>query len=261
MGTAACIGCRQITSMRLGSREEVQLLNVAQSLAIEIYGESRPQRPGHNEDAFLISTRRESTFAALADGAGAAGGVAAKALIHFNNLIRDARSRKISSPSTWARWVRILDSLVSGSGEETTFVAIAITGNEAVGISAGNSRLYLVRREGGVAACRLLTGGATKSRLGSGRAEAFPIRQILNPGDTLLLLSDGCWTQLDQHLIRRIVKRARRLSEIPRKILDAAERADLTEFATRDNPYRDDATAVALRIAPPTPHLQSPFHF
>jgi hypothetical protein len=38
---------------------------------------------------------------------------------------------------------------------------------------------------------RILTDGASKFRLGSGKAEAFPIRQSLASGKILLLLTDG----------------------------------------------------------------------
>ena len=86
----------------------------------------------------------------------------------------------------------------------------------------------------------MLTEGASKFRLGSGRAEAFPIRQTMTSGEILLLLSDGAWTPLGPYLLKKavITAVARHFSDIPEAILEAAGRAGRV----------DDMTAIALRL-------------
>jgi hypothetical protein len=63
-------------------------------------------------------------------------------------------------------------------------VGVAVVEGVAVGTCAGDSRAYLLTRDGEL---RILTDGASKFRLGSGKAEAFPIRHALIRGEMLLL--------------------------------------------------------------------------
>jgi hypothetical protein len=86
-----------------------------------------------------------------------------------------------------------------------------------------------------------LTDGASKFRLGSGKAEAFPIRHALIRGEMLLLLSDGAWTPLVLYPMKKVVHTAmaRHFSEVPVAILEAAGKSGRA----------DDMTALTLRLA------------
>lgn len=76
----------------------------------------------------------------------------------------------------------------------------------AVGCAVGDSRLYLLNREGNL---YIVTDGAKKARLGSGSAEPFTFRiDPLLPGDVLLLLSDGAYTPLSMNELQRTVTAA-----------------------------------------------------
>jgi serine/threonine protein phosphatase PrpC len=107
-----------------------------------------------------------------------------------------------------------------------------------VGAWVGDSRAYRIDREGGV---ELLTDGSSRFRLGSGRAEPRPIHLPVEPGELVLLLTDGAWTPLagSPYRLGRLVMEAalRHLSEVPSAILDAASRAGRA----------DDMTAVVVR--------------
>lgn len=205
-------------------------------MRVEAFAASLPQQ-GHtqNEDAFLIG-RGERTFVALCDGAGNAERAAKRALILFEKLLNEATPEEIASLESWAKWVKLLDSSLLG-GSQSTFLAVAIVGSEAIGACAGDSRAYLVNREGQT---KILTDGAAKHRLGSGQAQAFPIRHTLGAGAVLLLLSDGAWTPLSPYLLQKAVAgaAARHFSEVPQAILQAAGRTGRA----------DDMTTVAVRI-------------
>jgi len=207
---------------------------------VECYGATRPQQGrSANEDAFLI-TGGATPLVALCDGAGNAEMAAKKVLRLFRKLFEEAAPEDVERFPTWASWVRVLDSSLLG-GSQSTFVAGAVLGDRIVGACAGDSRAYLIDRDGN---CKILTDGsqgpASKLRLGSGRAEPSPIHQLLQPRDVVLLLSDGAWTPLSPELIRRAVVGAalNHFSEVPQAVLDAASRTGRA----------DDMTAVALRL-------------
>ena len=123
-----------------------------------------------------------------------------------------------------------------GSGLPEPVLAVAAMDTLAVGACAGDSRAYLLNREGG---CRILTEGASKFRLGSGKAEAFPLREALAAGDILLLLTDGAWTPLSPYLLKKAVMGvAGHFSDVAMAVLDAAARTGRA----------DDMTAVSLRV-------------
>jgi len=203
---------------------------------IEAFAATRPQQGRtQNEDAFLIG-RGERPFAALADGAGNAERAAKRVLTLFEKLLSEATPGEIATVETWAKRVKLLDSSLLG-GAQSTFLAVVFTGNEAAGVCVGDSRAYLINREG---QCRILTDGAAKHRLGSGTAQPFPIRLTLGPGDIMLLLSDGAWTPLNLYALQKTVVTAtvKHFSEVPAAILDAAGKAGRA----------DDMTAIAVRI-------------
>ena len=135
------------------------------------------------------------------------------------------------------RWAKSLDSALVG-GPESTLVAAAVIGLEAVITWVGDSRAYLVPLEGQM---RLLTEQASKARLGSGDAQPTVARQPLRPRDVLVLLSDGVWGPLGPSGLERVVRStlAGDFTDVPGAILDAASRRGRS----------DDMTAVTMRIA------------
>jgi serine/threonine protein phosphatase PrpC len=204
---------------------------------IECYAATKPQQgKTANEDAFLIG-HGHTPCAVLCDGAGNAQQAAKRVLTLFDKLLTEATTEQLLDHATWNKWVKLLDSSLLG-GNQSTFVALAIVNGIAVGSCSGDSRAYLLNRDGDL---RILSDGASKFRLGSGRAEALPIRHPLGSGETLLLLSDGAWTPLGLYPLKKAVQGVvgRHFSEVPQAILEAAGKTGRA----------DDMTAIALRLA------------
>jgi serine/threonine protein phosphatase PrpC len=189
-------------------------------MKVECYAATRPQDGRTtNEDAFLI-IREGTPVAAVCDGAGAAEQVAKRVVRLFELWVREATLGQILDPKTWVSWVRNLDSALLG-GSQSTFLAVAVAGDQLVGASAGDSQAYLLGAEGGF---QYLTPGADKSRLGSGEVKPFTFSVTLKPRDIVLLMSDGAWTPLGPYLIEKTVRPAalQHFSEVPVALLDAA---------------------------------------
>lgn len=204
----------------------------------ECFGQSRPQegrQQTQNQDAFHVG-RQPVPWMALCDGAGNAQSVGRRALGLLETWAREAKPEELLRDATWLRWAKGLDSALL-NGPEATFVAAAAIGDEVVGVVAGDSRAYLVPMDG---ATRLLTGTASKSRLGSGETAPAVFRDTLAPRDVLLLVSDGAWTPLGTAGIERAVRRmlAGVFADLPAAVLDEASRRGRA----------DDMTAVALRL-------------
>jgi serine/threonine protein phosphatase PrpC len=204
---------------------------------IECYAATTPQQgKTANEDAFLIR-HGQIPCAALCDGAGNAQQAAKRVLTLFEKLLTEVTMEQLLDHATWNKLVKLLDSSLLG-GNQSTFVAVAMVNGVAVGSCSGDSRVYLLNRDGEL---RILSDGASKFRLGSGRAEAIPIRHPLSPGETLLLLTDGAWTPLGMYPLKKAVQSVmgRHFSEVPQAILEAAGKTGRA----------DDMTAIALRLA------------
>ena len=206
--------------------------------SLECYAATRPQEGrSTNEDAFLIANEG-TPLVALCDGAGNAEQAARKVLRLLRRHYSQADQGSIDRFSTWARWVGLLDSALLG-GAQSTMVAVAARGRRVVGVAVGDTRAYLIDREGDVQILTGADGAAGKARLGSGRAQGSPIHLELAPRDVLLLVSDGAWTPLSPELLRRAVVSAamRHFSDVSQVVLDAASRYGRA----------DDMTAVAMR--------------
>ena len=188
-----------------------------------------------NEDAFLIE-HAPVPFAVLCDGAGNVQQTAKCPLALFKKFVGEATNEQLLDHNAWIEWVKLLDSSLFG-GNQSTFVAVAIINSFAIGACTGDSRAYLLKPDGNL---RILTDGATKSRLGSGQAEAFPIRQKLDSRDILMLLSDGAWSQLGLYDLRKAVQGTIgwHFSQVPIAILEAAGKFGRL----------DDMTAIAIRV-------------
>ena len=139
----------------------------------EIFAATRPQNGRtQNEDDFLVG-RGVYPVAALADGAGNASLAARKALAMFSKFHSDTEKTcplDLLTAETWQKWVKLLDSNLLG-GAQSTFCAFTFgavedaTGKRrdvAVGCAVGDSRLYLLNREGKLS---IVTDGAKKARL------------------------------------------------------------------------------------------------
>ncbi len=207
-------------------------------MRVECCAASRPQQGRtQNEDAFLIH-RGAVPFVALCDGAGNAQLAAKRVLTLFEKLVAEECVEELVDAVNWKRWAKILDSSLLG-GAQSTFISLAVVGQVATGVCVGDSRAYLIDRDG---RCQISTEGAAKQRLGSGAINPFSLRFSLNSRDILLLMSDGAWTPLNLGLLQRTVMGAavRHFTEIPGAILDVAGRAGRA----------DDMTVVALRLVP-----------
>lgn len=212
-------------------------MDMAAGTKVECFAATRQQQGRTaNEDAFLIG-HGQVPYAALCDGAGNAQQAAKRVLALFEKLLTETPVEEIRNDVTWARWVKLLDSSLLG-GNQSTIVGVAILGGEAVGVCAGDSRAYLLTRNGEL---RILSEGASKFRVGSGKAIGFPIRHAMEPGEILLLMSDGAWTPLSLYLLKKTLQgtMGRHFSELPVAILDAAGKSGRA----------DDMTAVAIRLA------------
>lgn len=198
-------------------------------MKVECYSATRTQLgKTSNEDAFLIG-RGPIPYAVLCDGAGNAQQSAKKVCSLFQKLISEPA--EIKDSTTWQRWIKILDSSLLG-GHQSTFLGVALVGNQLVGASVGDSRLYVFDREGEL---RILTD--TTKRLGSGHAAAYVIRHSLKSGEIFLLMSDGAYSPLNPCSLKKAIVgvTSRHFSEMPEAILNAGKSRE------------DDATVVALR--------------
>lgn len=203
---------------------------------MEIYAATKRQDGGStNEDAFAIG-RGEMPYAALCDGTGNAKGVAKRALSLFQKLFSEASTEEVTRFATWSNWAKVLDSAFMG-GPQSTFVAVAVVGNQVVGSCVGDSRLYRLIPDGGI---EIITESASKYRLGSGRVEPCPIHLSFKPGEILLLASDGAWTPLGIPTLQRVWERSitRHFSEFPTLLLDEASKRGCA----------DDMTVITMRM-------------
>lgn len=204
---------------------------------VECFGESRPQEgrlQTLNQDAFLIG-RSPVAWMALCDGAESARSIAKRALGLLEGRIAGASLGEILRDTTWQAWARSLDSALIG-GPESTLVAVAVVGEQVIGVSVGDSRAYVLPVEGSL---RQLPASASRARLGSGETEPAVFRETLAARDVLLLLSDGAWTPLAQAELERAVRSMalKPFADMPSTVLDACAR----------HGRADDMTAVTLR--------------
>jgi len=155
----------------------------------------------NNDDAFAVFG---GDIAVLCDGAGNARSAAHKALASlqppFANL---------------GQIVNRLNTVMLGLGSESTLVAIQVTGDLLLEVSAGDS-ILMVYRDGTLHRLN----HNTRRRLGSGAPELCESRFSLNRYDVILLASDGL--TLDKYRLTETVKRYMlQPSDLPEAILSA----------------------------------------
>lgn len=226
-----------------------------------------------NEDRALILTRAGETLLVLADGMGghARGDLAAEAFV--DTFRRRFHKRDPATPP-----MRFLVDAFQAAHEVilavgrscrppvqplTTGVACLVTADTAYWAHVGDSRLYLMRgarilhrTRDHTPVAELLAAGLITQR----EARRHPMRNHvsqclgsaanppevalgpavpLQPGDTLLLCSDGFWSPLGEH----------RLLELPRAEHLAATLETLALTAEQlTHPNSDNVTAIACRL-------------
>jgi len=111
-------------------------------MAVAIYGGTKAQN-GTNEDAFLIEPGK---LAVVCDGAGNAQQAAKRVVTLFKKLA-DENPDQLRDPASWQRWIKLLDSSLLGQNQ-STFVGVAVVDSIAVGAVVGDSRIYLLDRDG-----------------------------------------------------------------------------------------------------------------
>ena len=208
-------------------------------LRVECFGSSLPQDGPHttvNQDAFIIGGIRPIYWMALADGAGNAQNCATRSLRMFEERIADVSLAKMLRDDTWTKWVKSMDSALTG-GPQSTFVGAAVVGDEIIGVSAGDSRAYLIPF--GENTARILTSLTNKERLGSGDVKPHVFHTCLQPRDVVLLCSDGVWTILG-NAVEAVVKtnNLKNFADMPTEIINHASKRGRA----------DDMTAVVLRL-------------
>jgi serine/threonine protein phosphatase PrpC len=208
-------------------------------MRVECYGATLPQADREhteNQDAFAI-VRVPVVTALVCDGAGNAQLAAKRVTVLFERWLAEMTLGQMLAADPWPHWVRLADSALL-DGPECTLAAVSMIGGEARGVLVGDSRIYLLPEDGG---CRLLAEPVSKARLGSGDAQATPVRHHMAAHDMLLLATDGAWTPLGPVRLERAARKAAlgHLSDVPPAILEAAGQRGRA----------DDMTAVALRLA------------
>ena len=196
-------------------------------MSLEAYAATLPrQARTANEDAFWIRSRSAEgspPFLAIADGAGAAEGVARRVLRGFERWTVETPAEEIATFAPWSRFVQTTDLGMAGGGREATFAALAFLEDRIVGVVVGDSRIVLWRRDGDL---DLVSEGAPKWRLGSGVAQPWPIHLPFERGDVAMLLTDGSWTPLARGRLRSTVARSvvEAFPELPERLLREASR-------------------------------------
>lgn len=195
---------------------------------MDAYGRSLANGDGlPNEDAFLIGRRNgRATWAGLADGAGRAGGLAARLLRQIDRELEpDAPS------SSLGQLLRRLDAELEG-GPQSTLTLLMGRGPTAIFAWAGDSRILSRSPEGRL---ELLT--PPLPRLGSGGLDPGMGIRPAPAGSTFLLLSDGAWSGLGFSGLQLALGRpCGHPSDLPSLVLEVASR--------RGRP--DDLTCVTV---------------
>jgi len=225
-----------------------------------------------NQDRMGYSFTRDALLLVLADGMGghAAGEVAATIALQTLSMMFRMQARPyVKKPERFledaleqAHWDILAYANAHGMPEtpRTTVVACLVQHNCAVWAHCGDSRLYWVRRNQVLARTRdhshleylIERGRARESErnthpdrnklyncLGAGQAPRIEIsRQVtLEPGDTLLLCSDGLWSMLPETEIVHRLSTSTIVQAVP----------DLVSMAAAIGGARaDNTTALAI---------------
>jgi serine/threonine protein phosphatase PrpC len=227
-------------------------------MQFSIYQESRRGARKSNQDRIAYCYSREALLMLVADGMGGhlRGELAAEIAVQtITEAFRRAAKPSLSDPRSFLRQAitqahRAIIQNADDSGlpesPRTTCVACVVQDNAACWAHAGDSRLYHIR-EGSILA-RTKDHSLVQQLIDSGRIReesvaAHPERNRifnclgsqqlprvdlseetrLNPGDSLILCSDGLWSPLSDKIISSAVLKIGIMQSIP-ELLDEAER-------------------------------------
>ncbi len=154
------------------------------------------------EDAVRVIQTPDAVAFAVADGAGGVGGGARAARLvvdGFEGVIGEMAPGD-GTPERWCEFLLRLDAELQRDPDagESTAIAAVVRDNEVVGASVGDSEAWAMGPDG---ACKVLTSGQQKWRLGSGRANPVGFRAtVMNA--VLLAATDGLFHAAKADTIR-----------------------------------------------------------
>ncbi|MBX3233363.1 MAG: SpoIIE family protein phosphatase [Labilithrix sp.] len=155
-----------------------------------------------SQDRADVFARGETAVLVVADGAGGVGD-GARAADHLVDRVREAvldADFDLAAPAAWSRLFADVDRALVGVGETTAVVVVLMTGL-LVHAAAGDSEAWLVRAD----ASERLTAGASRARLGTGRARpSASVRRELD--GRLVVASDGLFRHTRSEAIERVVR-------------------------------------------------------
>lgn len=158
---------------------------------------------GAGQDRAAVIEAGDARVIVLADGAGGVGGgerAAEAVLADVTAALSEGISTNTVRP--WIARLLKLDRQLQGIGETTAIVAIVQPGR-VLGVSAGDSDLWLTNLPGGLPP-RRLTERQQKTRLGTGVASIKPFDEFCRTG-TLVAGSDGLWNHLPVDRVQELV--------------------------------------------------------
>lgn len=208
-----------------------------------------------NQDFFYLGKVNERILAAVADGVGGnkGGETASRIAVEvFTNKIQEGASLAECMDSAHNELLKIAENTPSLQGMATTLTAITCDQNILTGIHCGDSRAYLLRRNGimqlttdHTEVARLLTEG----RLTKEEAVNYPRSNVLTsalgthkefkkqvfnfdllPNDRLLLLSDGVYSKISKYEIQLISSQKQDFSSFCNELISI-----VVERGTTDN--------------------------
>lgn len=180
-----------------------------------------------NQDFFLVENVSDSLYLVVADGVGGnKGGQTAsrKACENFMAAVKNGSSPKDAIISTHDVILDLASKNPDLTGMATTLTCLVLCGNKAYGVHSGDSRVYLLRKNGvqqitqdhSEVARLLLSGKLTKSE-----ASTYPRRNVLYSavgtmakfvfqefelevanGDRLLVMTDGVYSVIPKKYFR-----------------------------------------------------------
>ena len=216
------------------------------------------------QDAYYVTTARDTAFAVVCDGMGGTSGGAAASKTAVDKLreLFDTKDPREPYPDFFLRAVDILDESVvelrkqpGAEGSGTTLVAVVIDKGYLYWLSVGDSRLYFIRgseivqvtRDHNYALClaqwakddmqseRQIPGNcrddALISFIGIGGVKLFDINEkpfTLLPDDKILLTTDGLTKALENGEIMALLEESRfpkRLDALFEKVAEKTKRA------------------------------------
>ena len=227
-------------------------------MQFSIYQESRRGARKTNQDRIAYCYSRDALLMLVADGMGGhlRGELAAEIVLQYiTGAFRRAAKPGLSDPRSFLRQtisaahraiIQNADDRGLPESPRTTCVACVVQDNAACWAHAGDSRLYHIRDGAILARTRdhslvqqLIDRGRIREEavaahpqrnrifncLGSQRSPRVDLSEEtrLNPGDTLILCSDGLWSPLSGKIIGSAVLKMGIMQGVP-ELLDEAER-------------------------------------